>query len=105
MNLEIRKESGEFLGRGDLPFPGWKVLAEYDGWYHERGAAQRQHDVLRRERLEAAGWIVIVLTSADTPQRMAWRVYDALVRRGYAGPTPRFDPRFARWMSTKSRKR
>ncbi|MFL6088940.1 MAG: hypothetical protein ACJ71Z_02240 [Aeromicrobium sp.] len=105
VNLRIMGAAGEFLGRGDLPFPRWKVLAEYDGWYHERSGAQRQHDLLRRERLEAAGWIVIVLTSADTPRRTAWRVYNALTSRGYTGPTPRLDPRFARWMSTKSARR
>lgn len=100
MNVDLVDESGAFLARGDMPYPEWMVLAEYDGWYHERDAAQRQHDVLRRERLEAAGWTVVVLTSVDlaSPQRMVWRVYRALRHRGYDGPRPRLNPRFARWM-------
>jgi hypothetical protein len=100
VNRELFDEAGGFLGRGDLPFSDWKVLAEYDGWYHERDATQRQHDILRRERLEAAGWLVVVLTSVDLrdPRRIAWRVYNALCSRGYDGPRPRLDPRFGRWL-------
>ena len=103
-NLEILDAHDGFVARGDVPFPQWKVLVEYDSWYHERDAVQRQYDILRRERLEAQGWLVIVLTSADVahPDRMAWRVYNALCSRGYSGPTPRLDPRFARWMRSNS---
>lgn len=102
-NLEIRDAHDGFVARGDLPFPPWKVLVEYDSWYHERDAVQRQYDILRRERLEAEGWLAVVLTSADVahPDRLAWRVYNALRSRGYAGPPPRLDPQFARWMRSK----
>ena len=57
-----------------------KVLVEYDGWYHERDAWQRQRDILRREALEAEGWRVIVVTSADMrhPKQIAARVARAL---------------------------
>lgn len=105
INMNILSDRGELLGRGDLPFPPWKVLAEYDGWYHERSAAQRQRDILRRERLEAAGWLVVVLTSEDlkNPRRAVWRVFNALRSRGYAGPPPRLDPRFGRWMPISTR--
>jgi hypothetical protein len=101
VNRDLFDDGGGFLGRGDLPFPDWMVLAEYDGWYHERDAAQRQRDILRRERLEAAGWVVVVLTSVDGrhPRRLAWRVYNALRSHGYSGPPPRLDPRFGRWLS------
>lgn len=102
INVNLLSDAGAFLGRGDLPFPEWKVLAEYDGWHHERNAQQRQYDILRRENLETAGWLVVVLTSADSPRRVAWRVYNALRSRGYAGPVPRLDPRFARWMRTRA---
>ena len=100
LNRDLLDDEGGFLGRGDLPFPEWKVLAEYDGWYHERDAGQRQRDILRRERLEAAGWLVIVLTAVDLrdARRAAWRVYTALRSRGYTGPPPRLDPRFGRWL-------
>ncbi|WP_369797251.1 DUF559 domain-containing protein [Aeromicrobium sp. Root236] len=61
------------------------MLVEYDGWQHERDAWQRQRDHLRREALEAAGWLVIVVTSADmrAPKSVAARVARALTSRGY----------------------
>lgn len=106
VNLNISSEDGEFLARGDLPFPDFKVLAEYDGWYHERSAEQRQRDILRRERLEASGWLVVVLTGQDLaiPRRAAWRVFNALRGRGYRGPPPRLDARFGRWLPVSPRR-
>lgn len=105
INVNLLSDAGTFLGRGDMPFPKWKVLAEYDGWHHERSAQQRQYDILRREGFDAAGWLIVVLTSADSAQRVAWRVFNALRSRGYSGPVPRLDPRFARWMRTRERAR
>jgi hypothetical protein len=104
VNLVITDAEGRFLGRSDLVYEAWRVLVEYDGWYHERDAAQRQRDILRREGLEAAGWRVVVLTSADSARAAAWRVYGALRDRGFDGPSPRFQSaRFGRWMQPNPR--
>jgi very-short-patch-repair endonuclease len=105
VNLSIQSDDGQFLARGDLPYPQFKVLVEYDGWYHERSAEQRQRDILRRELLEAHGWLVVVLTSRDLadPRRAAWRVFNALRSRGYDGPPPRLDARFGRWIPVSPR--
>lgn len=80
LNVEIRNDRGTFLARGDLVYRERKVLVEYDGWHHERDAWQRQRDVLRREALEAAGWRVIVVTTADMrdPGGVVARVASAL---------------------------
>ena len=85
LNTDILDELGRFLARGDLVYREWKVLVEYDGWQHERDALQRQRDHLRREALEAAGWRVIVITSADmaAPRSVVRRVREALVQRGF----------------------
>lgn len=98
INRDLYAASGRFLGRGDLSYPEFRVLVEYDGWYHERTAAQRGHDVLRREGFEAAGWRVVVVTAGDLAEfgRVAWRVFDALRERGYTGPRPTVGPRFGR---------
>jgi hypothetical protein len=92
INSDILDALGAFLARGDLVYRQWKVLVEYDGWHHERDALQRQRDHLRREALEAAGWRVIVITTADMshPSALVWRVFRALEQRGYVGPPPRF---------------
>lgn len=65
VNVDITDDHGRWLARGDLVYRRWKVLVEYDGWQHERDAAQRQWDHLRREQLEAAGWRVVVITVED----------------------------------------
>lgn len=85
LNTNILDELGRFLARGDLVYRRWKVLVEYDGWHHERDAWQRQRDHLRREALEAAGWLVIVVTTVDmrAPKTVAARVGRALMSRGY----------------------
>ena len=85
LNVNIVDQRGRFLARGDLVYRRWKVLVEYDGWQHERDAWQRQKDHLRREALEAAGWLVIVVTTADmrAPKSVAARVARALTSRGY----------------------
>jgi len=94
VNSDIVDDSGTFLGCGDLVLRTWRIVLEYDGWYHERTAAQRHQDLARREALESAGWLVIVLVSTDLdrPASLIARVWRALVSRGYAGPAPRFAP-------------
>lgn len=94
VNAEIRDPQGNFLARGDLVYRRWRIIVEYDGWYHERSAEQRRNDILRRERLEAAGWAVIVLTAADLrqPAGLIGRIWRVFVTRGYTGPTPTYDP-------------
>jgi hypothetical protein len=86
LNADILDDLGEFIARGDLVYRAWKVVVEYDGWQHERDAWQRQDDHLRRERLEAAGWRVIVVTTADfkNPATIAQRVARALRQAGCA---------------------
>lgn len=92
LNVDIFDTVGRFLARGDLVFREWMLLVEYDGWQHERDALQRQRDHLRREALEAAGWRVIVITTADMRRTgdTVWRVFNALQQRGYRGPRPKF---------------
>lgn len=80
VNVDIVDDRGSWLARGDLVYRTWKILVEYDGWQHERDAAQRQRDHLRREALEAAGWRVIVVTVEDMrrPGTVVTRVRQAI---------------------------
>jgi very-short-patch-repair endonuclease len=59
VNYEIRDRFGRFLALGDLVYPGWKVLVEYDGAHHFATEAQGHHDVDRLELVMADGWRVI----------------------------------------------
>lgn len=94
VNGQIVDAFGRFVARGDLVYRHLRIVIEYDGWHHERSAEQRQRDILRRERLEAAGWRVIVVTGLDLarPGGIVARVWQAMVAAGHHGPSPRYDP-------------
>jgi hypothetical protein len=101
VNAWITDAAGNVLGRGDLVFRDYWVIVEYDGWHHERDSRQRQRDHLRRERLEGAGWRLIVITSADmsNPSGIVKRVNDALVAGGYRGPAPIMSITWRHWFA------
>lgn len=103
-NTNLVDADGQFVARGDLVLQRWRIIVEYDGWYHERDGRQRQRDVLRRERLEALGWCVVVITARDLrhPEAVASRVYGALVRAGYDGRPPRTSMMWRRWFAQAS---
>ncbi|MEI6624422.1 MAG: DUF559 domain-containing protein, partial [Actinomycetes bacterium] len=61
---EIIVVGGDFLGKGDLVFEEQRVVAEYDGIVH-LPEEQRRKDQARRNRLQSAGWYVVVLTADD----------------------------------------
>jgi hypothetical protein len=55
---------GRFVARVDLAWPDLKIAIEYDGVWHVGSAPQMQRDRQRLNRLVAAGWIVLHVTSA-----------------------------------------
>jgi very-short-patch-repair endonuclease len=89
LNGNIYNDDGEFMARGDLLYRAERVVVEFDGWYHERSSAQRQRDLRRRELLEAAGWTVVIVTTADlrAPAEVVARVREAR-RRSRFGRNP-----------------
>jgi very-short-patch-repair endonuclease len=56
--------NGQFLGRVDLAWPEARLVVEYEGAHHFDDVHIRRDD-RRYERLVAAGWRVIRLSSAD----------------------------------------
>lgn len=64
VNHVVTDGRGAFLARVDLAWPEAMLVVEYDGDHH-RERQQWVHDLRRRERLEAAGWTVVVVTAAD----------------------------------------
>lgn len=51
--------------RLDHAYEQLKIAIEYDGEEHHSSESDRAHDRMRREALEAAGWIVIVVRKSD----------------------------------------
>jgi very-short-patch-repair endonuclease len=99
VNGVIADADGQFIARGDLVLRQWKVIVEYDGVHHLRDPRAWAHDLRRRELLEAEGWTVIVITSADLdrPTAVVTRVHEALVRHGYVGPRPVHSALWTHW--------
>ena len=63
-NADIFDDAGQWLARGDLVWFASKLLVEYDGLIH-LDKARWQYDQHRRNRLQDAGWTMVVLTSRD----------------------------------------
>lgn len=72
--------------RLDLPYPGARVVVEYDGEEFHTSPEDREHDEKRRTALRRAGWIVIVVDRAGLTAagRQAWlrELREALRERG-----------------------
>lgn len=84
----VTDSTGAFVARVDLAYPEQRVVVEYDGDHH-RDPAQWRRDLRRRERVEALGWVVLVVTAADllaAPAEVAARVRRALARRAPRRP-------------------
>ena len=75
---------GVWLARVDLAWPQFKVALEYDGREHH-GPDRMAHDVRRRDRLRAAGWVVLVVRNEQLGEsfRIAADVLSALRQRGW----------------------
>lgn len=56
---------GAFVAMVDLAYPDNRVAVEYLGDHHRTDRAVYQQDIYRRERLAAAGWDTVFVTSAD----------------------------------------
>lgn len=59
VNLPILDASGDLIAIGDLAYPRFRVLVEYDGDHHRGDPAQYARDVDRLDDLAHAGWRVI----------------------------------------------
>lgn len=85
--IEVRNAVGRVFARLDMGWPEWKVAVEYDGAQHWTDARQRAWDIERLAELEAAGWLVIRVSSAMLARSAATtdRVRRALQARGWPG--------------------
>lgn len=74
-------ESGRWSRRFDLSYPEHRLAIEYDGRQHAESRAQWEHDLERREDLDADGWrLVVVLANGiyREPARTLERVVSAM---------------------------
>jgi very-short-patch-repair endonuclease len=55
----IEDSRGRFIAYGDLVYPEFRVLVEYDGQQHRTDSQQYHADIRRHDALLAGGWIHI----------------------------------------------
>lgn len=87
VNRDITTDDGRFIARGDLVYQPWRVIVEYDGDHHRVDRSQWESDIVRQERLVAAGWTVIRVTAQSffgDPTGVTVRVRQALLASGWA---------------------
>jgi very-short-patch-repair endonuclease len=68
---QVIRRDGAFIGRVDFAYPSQRVVIEVDGYQHHSGRLRWEGDLLRRNRLEAAGWRVLNVTSTQLETRGA----------------------------------
>jgi hypothetical protein len=61
----IVTHDGSFIARCDAAYPAVRVAIEYESYEHHIGRQALVRDSARRNRLIAAGWIVITATAVD----------------------------------------
>jgi hypothetical protein len=77
-------DRGAFIATPDLAYVKEKIALEYEGEIHRTDPRVYADDIIRRELLEAAGWLVIRVTKDHLASRTGWlldRVATALRER------------------------
>jgi thioredoxin reductase len=83
-----------FIARVDLYLREWDIAVEYEGDQHRTDSRVHARDLKRYEALAASGVLPVRVAKDHLrhPCEVAWRIFDALVSRGYDGPPPSFGP-------------
>lgn len=86
-NRNIYDPAGRFLARGDLVYPEYRLLLEYQGDHHRTDKRQWRSDITRLARLEDNDWKVVQYTNDDlqAPQELVARLERRLRSQGWRG--------------------
>jgi len=89
-NVDVTRDDGTFVARGDMVYDEFKVIIEYDGEQHLTDPSQAARDKVRLAGLRELGYLVIPVDkrSIREPWHVVMQAYDALVQRGYLGRPP-----------------
>jgi hypothetical protein len=87
-NIAVMSRSGRVLGRGDLVYPEWRTVVEYDGDQHRTSTRQYDRDIHRLDSFRDEEWHVVQVRSRGlfvTPGETVVRVATALRKGGWMG--------------------
>ena len=79
--IPVYDEFNQLIARLDMGWEDAMIAAEYDGEHHRTDRRQFHRDIARTETLTAMGWILVRITSGDTPAGITRRVEAAFARR------------------------
>ncbi len=81
---------------GDLVYPRWRTVVEYDGTHHQRDREQYNSDIDRYATLRATEFAYVQVTREKLarPRRVVGEVFATITERGYDGPMPSFGTRW-----------
>lgn len=87
---------GEGSLTGDLVYPRWRTVVEYEGSHHQEDRRQYIHDLGRYELMRRHDYRYVQVTHEDLlqPRRMVLSVHRTLCEAGYDGPAPVFGERW-----------
>jgi hypothetical protein len=96
---------GDVVVHGDLWFPAYRCVGEYEGEQHQLDRDQYVADIDRYGlyRRHDVGYVQLTKEVLGQPRVLVRRVHDALVLRGYDGPPPDFGPGWDRLFARLSR--
>ena len=83
VNFEIRDAEGRFVAFGDLAFPQYKVLVEYDGGQHREDEKQFNRDINRLDDIMQLDWRVVRINKSHSSAQMVAKATAALRSRGW----------------------
>jgi very-short-patch-repair endonuclease len=84
INFPVRSRKGSVVAHGDLAYPQFKIVIEYDGDQHRTDPAQYYLDINRLERITREGWQVIRVNRQHMrqPRSVVSRIRNALLDAG-----------------------
>jgi hypothetical protein len=85
VNARILNRYGAFIALGDMVYPDYRVLVEYDGEHHFGNAQQSHHDIDQLDGVMEEKWRVIRLNSSHLNREatVVHKVRTALVQAGW----------------------
>lgn len=85
VNAAIRNSHGAFIALGDLVYPEYRVLVEYDGAHHFAGDEQMYKDIDRLDNVMEEKWRVVRLNKTHLRRRatVVAKVRTALLAAGW----------------------
>jgi very-short-patch-repair endonuclease len=79
--IPVYDEFNQLIARLDMGWEDAMIAAEYDGDHHRTNRRQFNRDIARTEALITMGWILVRVTSVDTPAVIIRRLESAFARR------------------------